>query len=340
MKVDLRSDTVTRPSAAMREAMAAAPVGDDAYGEDPTVNELQRRVAELLGKESALYVPSGTMANQIAIRCQTHHGDEIVMERTCHPFNFESGAVAALSGVMVNLVDGDRGRFCVEDIEQLIRPPDHHFAQTALLSLENTTNRGGGAIFDVKEIARIREFAVEHKLRMHLDGARLLNACVETGVAPREYAQHFDTVSICLSKGLGAPVGSVLSGPAETIDKAHKFRKMFGGGMRQAGIIAAAGIYALDNNVDRLREDHRRARRLAEAVSSVASLKIKWPVDTNFVMIDVSGTGLSVAEVVERLGAEGVRILGAFETLRAVTHLDVDDDGIEYAAEAFRRLLG
>lgn len=340
MKVDLRSDTVTKPSAGMREAMAAAVVGDDVYGEDPTVNELQRRVAELLGKETALFVPSGTMANQIAIRSQTHHGDEIVMERTCHPFNFESGAIAALSGVQVNLVDGDRGRFCVEDLEHVVRPTDHHFAQTALISLENTTNRGGGAICDVNEVAKIREFAVEHELRMHLDGARLLNACVETGVAPAEYAQHFDTVCICLSKGLGAPVGSVLAGSAETMDKAHKFRKMFGGGMRQAGIIAAAGIYALDNNVDRLKEDHRRARRLAEGIESIESVKIKWPVDTNFVMIDVSGTGLSGAEVVERLDAEGVGIGAEFQTLRAVTHLDVDDDGIEYAVEAFRRLFG
>jgi len=340
MKVDLRSDTVTKPSAAMREAMAAAVVGDDVYGEDPTVNELQRRVAELLGKEAALFVPSGTMSNQIAIRSQTHHGDEIVMERTCHPFNFESGAMAALSGVQVNLVDGDRGRFRVEDLEHIVRPPNHHFAQTALISVENTTNNGGGAIFDVKEIARIREFATERKLRMHLDGARLLNACVETGIAAREYTQHFDTVSICLSKGLGAPVGSVLAGSAETMDKAHRFRKMFGGGMRQAGILAAAGIYALDNNVDRLKDDHRRARRLAEGIASMESLKIRWPVDTNFVMIDISGTGLSVAEVVERLGAEGILILGAFQTLRAVTHLDVDDDGIEYAVETFRRLFG
>lgn len=340
MKVDLRSDTVTKPSAAMREAMAAAVVGDDVYGEDPTVNELQRRVAELLDKEEALFVPSGTMANQIAIRSQTHHGDEIVMERTCHPFNFESGAIAALSGVQVNLVDGDRGRLRVEDLEHVVRPTDHHFAQTALISLENTTNRGGGAICDVNEVAKIREFAVEHELRMHLDGARLLNACVETGVAPAEYAQHFDTVSICLSKGLGAPVGSVLSGSAETIDKAHRFRKMFGGGMRQAGIIAAAGIYALDNNIDRLKEDHRRAKRLAEGIESIESVKIKWPVDTNFVMIDVSGTGLSGAEVVERLDAEGVGIGAEFQTLRAVTHLDVDDDGIEYAVEAFRRLFG
>jgi threonine aldolase len=248
--------------------------------------------------------------------------------------------MAALSGVQVNLVDGDRGRFCVEDLEHIVRPPNHHFAQTALISVENTTNNGGGTIFGVKEIARIREFATEHELRMHLDGARLLNACVETGVAPREYAQHFDTVSICLSKGLGAPVGSVLAGSAETMDKAHKFRKMFGGGMRQAGIIAAAGIYALDNNIERLKEDHRRARRLAEGISSVGSLRIKWPVDTNFVMIDVSGTGLSVPEIVERLGAEGVHILGAFQTLRAVTHLDVDDEGIEHAVEAFRRLFG
>lgn len=341
MKVDLRSDTFTKPSQAMREAMAWAEVGDDVYGEDPTVNELQRRVAELLGKETALFVSSGTMANQLAIRSQTHHGDEIVMERTSHPFNYESGGLAAISGVQMNLIDGDRGRIRREDIEDVVHPSNHHYAPTSLISIENTTNRGGGAIYDLDEIVRIREFALEHSLKMHLDGARLLNACVETAIAPSGYAAHFDTVSICLSKGLGAPVGSVLAGPAETMDKAHRFRKMLGGGMRQAGIIAAAGVYALENNVDRLKDDHRRARRLAEGVSAVGSIKMQWPVDTNFAMIDVSEAGVTAPDVMSMLHAEGVGISPVSQTvLRAVTHLDVDDEGIEYAIAVFEKLFG
>jgi len=340
MKVDLRSDTVTKPSPAMRAAMAEAEVGDDVFGEDPTVNELERRVAELLGKEAALFVPSGTMANQLAIRSQTRHGDEIVMERNSHPFNYESGGLAAISGVQTNLVDGERCRFRREDIEHVVNPADHHFAPTSLIVIENTTNRGGGAIFDLNEIKRIHEFAAEHGLKMHLDGARLFNACVETAVAPSEYAGEFDTASICLSKGLGAPVGSVLAGPAATIDTAHRFRKMLGGGMRQAGIVAAAGLFALEHNIDRLKEDHQRAKRLAEGVSTVGPLAVKWPVDTNFVMIDVSATGISAAETAARLNDEGVGMLALYPTvLRAVTHLDIDDDGIEHAIAAFRKLF-
>jgi len=340
MKVDLRSDTVTKPCPAMRAVMADAEVGDDVFGEDPSVNELQRRAAELLGKESALFVPSGTMANELAIRSQTHHGDEIVMERNSHPFNYESGGLAAISGVQINLIDGERGRYCREDIENVVNPLDSHFAPTSLVAVENTTNRGGGAIFDLNEIKRIREFAIEHGLKMHLDGARLFNACVETGIAASEYAAQFDTVSVCLSKGLGAPVGSVLAGDAETIEVARRFRKMFGGGMRQAGIIAAGGLYALEHNIDRLKEDHRRARRLAEGVSSVGSLSIKWPVDTNFVMIDVSATGIGAEEACDRLGEEEVGMLALHPTLlRAVTHLDIDDDGIDYAVSVFRKLF-
>ena len=340
MKVDLRSDTVTKPSPAMRAVIAEAQVGDDHFGEDPSVNELQRRASEMLGKESALFVPSGTMANELAIKSQTRHGDEIVMERNSHLFRYESGGLAAISGVQINLIDGERGRFRREDIEHVIHPDDPHFPPTSLIAVENTTNRGGGAIFDVNEIKRICEFAIEHGLKMHLDGARLFNACVETGVAASEYAAQFDTVSICLSKGLGAPVGSVLAGDTETIKVARRFRKMFGGGMRQAGIIAAGGLYALEHNIGRLKEDHRWARRLADGVSSIGPLSIKWPVDTNFVMIDVSETGIGAEEACGRLGEEGVGTMALHQTLlRAVTHLDIDDDGIDYAVSVFRKLF-
>ena len=341
MKVDLRSDTVTRPSPAMRTAIAQAEVGDDVFGEDPTAQELQRRVADLLGKEAALFVPSGTMANQLAVRAQTHHGDEIIMERTSHQFNYESGGLAAISGVQVNLVDGERGRFRLEDIESIVRPDDPHFAPTSLISIENTTNLGGGAIFDLDEIKRIREFACTNNLRMHLDGARLFHACVETNIPAREYAAQFDSVSVCLSKGLGAPVGSVLAGTAEVIDTAHRFRKMLGGAMRQVGILAAAGVYAIEHNIDRLKEDHQRAKRLGNAVASLGPLKLKWPVNTNFVMIDLADCGMSAVEAVRRLNAEGVGIMNLDSTsLRAVTHLDVDDEGIDYAINAFRRVFG
>jgi len=341
MKVDLRSDTVTKPSRAMRAVMAEAEVGDDHFGEDPTVNELQRRVSELLGKESALFVASGTMANELAIKSQTRHGDEIVMERDSHLFKYESGGLAAISGVQTNLIDGERGRFRREDIENAVNPAASYFAPTSLIAVENTTNCGGGAIFDLNEINRIREFANEHNLKMHLDGARLFNACVETGVAASEYAAQFDTVAVCLSKGLGAPVGSLLAGSAETIEVARRFRKMFGGGMRQAGIIAAGGLYALEHNIDRLKEDHRRARHLAEGVSSIGPLSVRYPVDTNFVMIDVSATGMGAEEACARLGEEGIGTMALDPTLlRALTHLDIDDESIEMAVSVFKRLFG
>jgi len=341
MKVDLRSDTVTKPSLAMRAAIAKAEVGDDVFGEDPTAQELQRRVADLLGKEAALFVPSGTMANQLGVRAQTHHGDEIIIARTSHQYNYESGGLAAISGVQVNVVDGERGRFRREDIESKVRPDDQHFGPTSLICIENTTNVGGGAIFDLDEIKRIREFACTNSLGMHLDGARLFNACVETNIPAREYAAQFDSVSVCLSKGLGAPVGSVLAGTAEVIRTAHRFRKMLGGGMRQVGILAAAGLYAIEHNIDRLKEDHQRAKRLGDAVTSMGSLKLKWPVDTNFVMIELSDSGMPAVEAVSRLKAEGVGIMNLDSTsLRAVTHLDIDDEGINYAIDAFRRVFG
>jgi threonine aldolase len=339
--VDLRSDTVTKPSPGMRRAMAEAEVGDDVFHEDPTVNRLEAMVAELYGKEAALFVPSGTMANQLAIRAQTHHGDEIIMERTSHPFNSEAGALAALSGVQVNLIDGVRGIMDVEQIKAAVRTANVHHAPTALICLENTHNRGGGSIWPLEKIRAIREFSLAAGIPMHLDGARLLNACVATGLTPRDYAQYFDSCTLCLSKGLGAPVGSLVIGSREFIARAHRFRKQFGGGMRQAGILAAAGIYALQHNVERLAEDHLNAKRLAQGIAAIDGLDIEVDaVVTNILYFQVRKPGLSVPLLLERLKAEGVLMLATGpNSIRAVTHLDVDKDGIERAIAALRRAV-
>jgi threonine aldolase len=256
----------------MRRAMAEAEVGDDVFHEDPSVNRLEEMVAALYGKDAALYVASGTMANQIAIRSQTHHGDEIIMERTSHPFNSEAGALAALAGVQVNLVDGQRGVMGVEQIEEVVRTPNVHHAPTALICLENTHNRGGGSIWPLENIRTIRAFARSVNVPMHLDGARLMNACVASGLTPKDYAQYFDSCTLCLSKGLGAPVGSLVIGSRDFITRAHRFRKQFGGGMRQAGILAAAGVYALERNVERLAEDHLNAKQLARGIAEIDGL--------------------------------------------------------------------
>jgi threonine aldolase len=339
--VDLRSDTVTKPSPDMRRAMAEAEVGDDVFHEDPSVNRLEEMVAALYGKEAALYVASGTMANQIAIRAQTHHGDEIIMERTSHPFNSEAGALAALAGVQVNLIDGHHGIMDVEQIRAVVRTPNVHHAPTALICLENTHNRGGGSIWPLDTIRAIREFARSVSVPMHLDGARLMNACVATGLTPKDYARYFDSCTLCLSKGLGAPVGSLVMGSKEFIAKAHRFRKQFGGGMRQAGILAAAGIYALEHNVERLAEDHLNAKRLARGIAEIDGLDIDVnTVETNILYFGVRQSGLTVPILVERLKAEGVLMLGTgLNNIRAVTHLDVSKEGIDRAVEVLRKVV-
>jgi threonine aldolase len=339
--VDLRSDTVTKPSPGMRQAMAEAEVGDDVFHEDPSVNRLEDMVAALYGKDAALYVASGTMANQIAIRAQTHHGDEIIMERTSHPFNSEAGALAALAGVQVNLVDGAHGIMDAEQIRAVVRSPNVHHAPTALICLENTHNRGGGSVWPLENIRAIREVARSAGVPMHLDGARLMNACVATGLTPKDYAQYFDSCTLCLSKGLGAPVGSLIIGAKEFIAKAHRFRKQFGGGMRQAGILAAAGIYALEHNVERLAEDHLNAKRLARGIAEIKGLTVDVNrVETNIVYFDVRQAGLSVPILLERLKAEGVLMLGTGpNSIRAVTHLDVSKDGIERAVKVLREVV-
>jgi threonine aldolase len=339
--VDLRSDTVTKPSSGMRKAMAEAEVGDDVYHEDPSVNRLEEMVAALYGKEAALYVASGTMANQLAIRAQTHHGDEIIMERTSHPFNSEAGALAALAGVQVNLIDGKRGLMEVEQIKAVVRTPNVHHAPTALICLENTHNRGGGSIWSLDKIRAIRELARSVEVPMHLDGARLMNACVATGLTPKDYAQYFDSCTLCLSKGLGAPVGSLVIGSKDFIARAHRFRKQFGGGMRQAGILAAAGIYALEHNVERLAEDHLNAKRLAQGIAEIDGLDIDVnAVETNILFFHVRKPGLTVPMLLDRMKAEGVLIGGTGpHTIRAVSHLDVSKDGIDRTVEVLRKIV-
>jgi threonine aldolase len=298
-------------------------------------------VAALYGKEAALYVASGTMANQLAIRAQTHHGDEIIMERTSHPFNSEAGALAALAGVQVNLIDGKRGLMEVEQIKAVVRTPNVHHAPTALICLENTHNRGGGSVWPLDKIRAVQELAHSVEVPMHLDGARLMNACVATGLAPKDYAQYFDSCTLCLSKGLGAPVGSLVIGSKDFIARAHRFRKQFGGGMRQAGILAAAGIYALEHNVERLAEDHLNAKRLAQGIAEIDGLDVDVnAVETNILFFHVRKPGLTVPMLLDRMRAEGVLMGGTGpHTIRAVSHLDVSKDGIDRAVEVLRKLV-
>lgn len=340
--IDLRSDTVTKPTEAMREAMAKAEVGDDVYGEDPTVNRLQDMAAGLLGKKAALFVPSGTMANQLAIRIQTQPGQEVIAESKAHIVRYEQGAAGALAGVQLHWVVGDRGIMGPEQIEAAIRPTDPHSIQTALICLENTHNSGGGTIYPLATIERIRTLASARRIPMHLDGARLFNAVAATTLPPAAYAQHFETVSLCLSKGLGAPAGSLLltNDPA-LIDKARRFRRMYGGAMRQAGILAAAGIYALDHHVGRLKDDHDNAKRLARKLQQISAITINpQHVDTNIVIFDVVGHKLAPAAIVAALKQEGVLINAIGGTsFRAVTHLDVSTRQIDMAADAFARVL-
>ncbi len=340
--IDLRSDTVTRPSEAMREAMARAAVGDDVYGEDPTVNALQEKAAALLGKAAALFVPSGTMANQLALRVLSRPGEEVVVEGRSHVIRYEQGAGAALSGVQFHWVGTERGIMAPEQVEAAIRPKDPHTVPTALVWLENTHNAGGGTIYPIKTVEHIRGVAQKHGLPLHLDGARLFNAVVATGVSAAEYARHCDTVSFCLSKGLGAPVGSlVAANEGSLMDKLRRSRRMYGGAMRQAGIVAAAGIYALEHNVARLEEDHRNAKRLAEILREIPSVSVDVEaVQTNIVIFHVVEHSLSATAILEALKKEGVLInsIGG-TTFRAVTHLDVTSKDIEAAGQILRVTL-
>ena len=338
--IDLRSDTVTRPTPAMRRAMAEAEVGDDVFGDDPTVHALEARTAELMGKEAAVFVPSGTMANQIAVGVHTRPGDELLCATTSHVYVWEAGGIARLSGVTARTFEGDCGLLSLDDIQDAIRPDDIHYVRTRLVWLENTHNRGGGRVHPIEKIAAIRHWAREKRLAMHLDGARLMNAVVATGRPAREWAQHFDTVSICFSKGLGAPIGSALAGSSDAIRQARKLRKVFGGGMRQSGIIAAAALYALEHNVERLAEDHAGAQVLAEAFQNTEGFALEsGPVETNLVWVRVDPSLGSAAEVAAYLKSRGILVaaLGA-QVIRACTHLDVTRQDIDHAASVIRQI--
>ena len=340
--IDLSSDTATRPTAAMRQCMAEAPVGDEQRREDPSVNALQETVAALTGKEAAVFLPSGTMCNAIALAVQCRRGDAVILHQHAHPVVAESGGPAVLANVLLRPVAAERGRFTADQIRPLLDPGDNLASRTSLISVENTSNMGGGAIWQLARLAELRALADEHGIALHMDGARLMNAVVASGQPAAAFAAHVDTVWIDLSKGLGAPVGAVLAGSAAFIAEARRFKQMFGGAMRQAGIIAAAGSYALTYHVDRLAEDHANAELLEAGLQAIPGIEIvNGPVETNILFFDVAATGLNAGEFNERLGEHGVRMggRGSGSVLRAVTHLDVSRDDCERAVHAVQKAV-
>jgi threonine aldolase len=328
--IDLRSDTITKPSPEMRKAMYEAEVGDDVFKEDPSVNALEEYAADLLGKEAALFVSSGVMGNQLCLNVQTNPGDEVICERDSHIFNYESGSPAALSGISLNPVDGIRGVFTAEQAAKAIRPADaYYMARTKGIAVENTHNRAGGAIYPIENIIALGELAKQHNLFYHLDGARLWNASVVSGIHVKEYASHFNSVSCCLSKGLGAPVGSVIAGSRDFINKAFRVRKAWGGGMRQLGILAAAGLYALKNNIERLAEDHKKAQHLYKVLKNISSVEVD-DVETNIIIF--KSNKISIEDAIKRCEEKGLLLsTGRVGYLRAITHLDVSFNEIEKA---------
>ena len=341
-RIDLFSDTQTRPSRPMREAMANAEVGDEQLNEDPTVRELCAMVADLLGKEAALFMPSGTMCNEVAYRAHTRPGDEIILHETSHAVHYEAGGPAALAGVMLRTLPGERGMFSADQVRAALRNGAAHTQYSRLVSVENTTNIGGGAVWDIGALDAVAGIAHQHGLSTHMDGARLLNAVVASGRPATAFVRGYDSAWIDMSKGLGAPVGGVLAGTREFIAEALRFKHQFGGAMRQAGIIAAAGIYALHNNVERLAEDHDNARRFARLIAQIEGIDVDADaVDTNMVFFNVAGTGCDAHQVSSMLLEYGVRIgaIGEYR-MRAVTHLDVDAAGVEEAARALSAVTG
>jgi threonine aldolase len=340
--IDLRSDTATRPTAAMRAAIAAAEVGDEQKREDPTVNELERRVADLLGQEEAVFLPTATMANQIALRTLSRPGDELVAERHSHVLLYEEGGPAVHSGLVIRGLPGVAGRISTEQIRAVVHHDNAKHPPGRVVSIENTHNSAGGRVWPLEEIVAVAQACRELGLRLHLDGARLLNASVATGFPPRELARHAETVTLCLSKGLGCPLGALIAGSSELMASARQGKFLFGGAMRQAGIVAAAGLHALDHHVERLADDHLRAQRLAEGLHEAGLPVDLEQVETNFVQIDLRPLGLERADALARVRAEGVLLSPTIHPtlLRAVTHLDVSDEGIERALEAIPRALG
>lgn len=336
--IDLRSDTVTRPSKAMLEAMMNAKVGDDVFGEDPTVISLEEKAAAMFGMEAGIFCPSGTMTNQIAIKLHTQPGDEVICDTTAHIYNFESGGLGFNSGVQAKLINGDRGRISVKQVEEVINPELDWLAKTSLVSIENTANRAGGSYYSFEQMNDLSSLAKRNKLAFHLDGARIFNYIVESGERTQNLGRLFDSISVCLSKGLGAPVGSVLLGSKDLIRRARRIRKVFGGGMRQAGIIAAAGIYALDNNVTRLKEDHKRAAEIGKVLSGLSYVKEVLPVETNIVIFTLDDS-IPGQEFERKLKDQDIRI-SAFgkQTVRLVTHLDFTDEMLEKVVRILKSL--
>ena len=337
LTIDLRSDTLTQPTAAMKEAMFAAPVGDDVFGEDPTVNALETKIAALFGMESALFCPSGTMTNQIAIRLHTGPQKEVICHQYSHIYLYEGGGIMANSMASVKLLTGDLGKITASQVAESINPDDVHAPETTLVSLENTMNKGGGSIYTLDEVRPIQALCQEKGLKLHLDGARLFNALVETGESPADWGAQFDTISICLSKGLGCPIGSVLLGTKADIKRAKKVRKVFGGGMRQAGFLAAAGIYALDHQVERLKEDHHRARVLGQFLVQAPHVAEVLPVATNIVIARLEG--ISPETYLQELNQKGIKgVKFGKDLVRFVTHLDFGDDHLEEFGKRIGRI--
>ena len=338
--IDLRSDTLTKPSPAMLEAMFSAKIGDDVFKEDPTVNALQAKGAEMFGMEAALFCPSGTMTNQIAIRVNTQPQDEVICDKRSHIYLYEGGGTMANSGVSVKLLDGERGILTISEILENINPDDIHYPRTRLVSLENTCNKGGGSYYHLERIAGISALCKEKGLRLHLDGARVFNALIETGENPKEYGKYFDTISVCLSKGLGAPIGSLLLGSHETIKQALRVRKMFGGGMRQAGFLAAAGIFALENNIQRLKEDHRKAKIIAAALAKSPVIEEVMPADTNIIIFKPAPSWKTVPSLLQLFADNHIKAapFGHYY-IRMVTHLDFSEEMLGLLLEKLEKIL-
>jgi len=336
--IDFRSDTVTRPTPGMLDAMHHAPLGDDVFGEDPTVNQLEAFSAGLFGREAALFCPSGTMTNQIAIKSHTQPGDEVICEKLSHVYQYEGGGIAFNSGASVRLIDGSRGRITAAQVKESVNPDDIHRAASTLVSLENTANRGGGSCYEFADIQAIKVVCQQHDLKLHLDGARLFNALVAKNENCRQYGSVFDTISICLSKGLGAPVGSLLIGSSEFIKRSRRIRKVFGGGMRQAGSLAAAGLYALENNITRLAEDHRHAQLIAEALQQTDYVGEIMPVETNIIIFEVMNR-FTAQELAAKLKEKGIWVIAISpKQIRIVVHLDISADNVQQTIDTIKAL--
>ena len=329
MIIDYRSDTVTKPTPAMKEAMFKAEVGDDVFGEDPSINNLETHTAELFGMEAAIFCPSGTMTNQIAIKCHTQPGDEVICDGSSHVYQYEGGGIAFNSGASVKLLEGDRGRIRAEQIDAVINPDDPHRAHTSVVCLENTSNRGGGSCYDFEDIISIQKICKKHHLKFHLDGARLFNALVAKNETPQQYGELFDSISICLSKSLGCPVGSLLLGKKDFIKKARRVRKVFGGGMRQAGFLAAAGTYALEHHIERLKVDHAHAKQIGETLSEKDWVDFVLPVETNIIIFGVRPTW-TATELVSKLKEKNIFGYAIAPTrVRLVVHLDITEKMVQ-----------